>query len=411
MDRYSCLFIIGLLAAYPAAADTAVPLSLDEAERLALARDPLTAGLQARAEALEQQAVADGQLPDPQLKLGIDNLPVDSFDRSGDDMTMLVVGVQQAFPRGRSLRYARERTAALASAGRAEARNQRQVVLREVRNAYLDLYFRHRAEAIVEDNRYLFTQLLEVTEAQYGAGRDNQQEVLRAQLELSRLDDRLLSLAQERDEAAAALARRIPLADARRPVPEDGAGLPAPPPLEGILAALEHHPLLQAEDARVSASERDVAVAREQYKPGWMLDLSYGERAGGRSDMLTAMVLVELPLFRSQRQDRRLAASRQEHLAAGYARADRLLELTSLAAREYSTWERLGQRHDLYRRQVLPEADQAAEAELFAYQTGVGDFNSLLRARIDALDAELEALRLEVERAKAQANLLYLGGE
>jgi outer membrane protein TolC len=77
---------------------------------------------------------------------------------------------------------------------------------------------------------------------------------------------------------------------------------------------------------------------------------------------------------------------------------------------EYANWQRLGERAALYKSRLLREADANAEAALNAYQSGVTEFTTLMRARITDLDVHLDALRIRVDRAKARARLLYLAG-
>ena len=85
-------------------------LDLAEAERLALAQDPLIGRFHSLAEANREQAVAEGQLPDPKLRLGALNFPTDSFNRSQEPMTQLLVGLSQAFPRGDTLALKRRQS-------------------------------------------------------------------------------------------------------------------------------------------------------------------------------------------------------------------------------------------------------------------------------------------------------------
>ena len=77
-------------------------------------------------------------------------------------------------------------------------------------------------------------------------------------------------------------------------------------------------------------------------------------------------------------------------------------------AREYANWQRLGEREALFRTQLIQEASANAEASLSAYQSGTTEFTTLMRARITELDIRLRAHRVRVDRAKAQARLLYL---
>ncbi|MGQ0658846.1 MAG: TolC family protein [Chromatiales bacterium] len=391
-------------------------LALSEAEALALEKDPLIHGYQSQSDAFVERAVAEGQLPDPQLQFGIQDLPTDTFSFTQDDFTMLVVGAQQAFPRGRTLRYASERMQAMSDAEAAKAAHQRLLVVQAVRNAYLELHYQNHAEAILRENRSLFEELLSITEKQYAAGRDNQHDVIRAQLELSLLDDRLTETASDREQALAELAKWIAPAQAQRPLSEELPSLAALPAKEALATNLPKHPAIQAENAMVNASEKSVAIAGEQYKPGWMLDISYGYRdqdftGTDLTDFFSAMVTMDLPLFPGKRQDRALAASEKEVTAATYNRAEKLRELTRVLEAVYAKYERLGERFDLYEKRARVEAAQTTEATLAAYETGRADFISMLRARMTDIDTQLMALRIQVDRAKAQADLLYLAGE
>ena len=192
----------------------------------------------------------------------------------------------------------------------------------------------------------------------------------------------------------------------------------SPMPLWAQLeTALLQHPVLEAETARVNAMKQGIRIAQEQYKPGWSAGIEYRKRFGDdpdgnpRSDMMAAMLNVELPLFTGNRQDRRLAASIAETEAAELRRDDKLRELRRMLAADYADWLRLGERATLYETKLLREATANADASLHAYQSGVTEFTTLMRARITELDVRLDELRIRVDRARAQANLLYLAGE
>jgi len=392
-------------------------LTLTEAERLALEDDPAVQRLQSRAQAFAENAVADGQLADPKLKLGAVNFPTDTFNRSDTPMTQLQIGIQQAFPRGRSLSYKSRRTEAKGRAEQAMAEDKSLLVLREVRRNYLEAWYNHQAAHIITSSRGLFKELVTVTEFQYSTGSQSQQDVASAQLELSLLEDRLTRTEEQEEVARAALAQWIGAAaidDKLTPRIPDLAALRDRKVLTGTL---EQHPLIRAEEARMEAADNGVQLALEQYKPGFMVDVTYGFRNGfdgdgsDRPNMLSGMVLIDIPLFRSKRQDKRLAASRLDYLAAGYARADRLRKMKKELAADFSRWHKLGKRDRLYRKRVLREAKLNAQASLSAYQNGITEFTPLIRARLRQLDTRLQALRIKVDRAKVQANILYLGGQ
>ncbi len=190
--------------------------------------------------------------------------------------------------------------------------------------------------------------------------------------------------------------------------------LPALPSQARLLAALPEHPAVRAASARVEATQQEVNMAREQYKPGFDLGLDYNKRFGefdngrDRPDMATAMITMDIPLFTDKRQDRQLAASQQMAGAALQTRETVLRELQRSLAAQYAQWDRLGQQADLYSSQLLREATANAEAAVNAYQSGINEFNTLMRARITELEIRLQDLRIRIDREKTRARLLYL---
>ena len=399
-----------------AVADEA-PLTLARAQQLAQELDALGPGINSKAEALRHQSVADGQLSDPRLKLGAVNFPVDSFARAQEPMTQLQFGVQQSFPRGDTLRYSRERTLALAHVETARADERKLSVLRAVRKAYLELYFQLRNEKILAEHEQLFSRLLDITQRQYAVGRENQHDVLLAQLELSLLQDRRAEAAGLKEAAVAELSKWIGTQPARIPLPEAQPVLPVIPALDVIITDLPHHPLIRIHDRLIEASRHQVAIAEQQYKPGWTIDLTYSERTGtdfaggGRDDFVSAMALVDIPLFSAKRQDQRVMAGRQRQRATMFARTDQLRELARQSGGIHANWKQLGERAAFYASHTSVEAQQHAEVTLKAYQNDVADFATLLRARLLELNTRLALLRLRVERAQAQSELLYFVGD
>ena len=85
--------------------------------------------------------------------------------------------------------------------------------------------------------------------------------------------------------------------------------------------------------------------------------------------------------------------------------------IRAMAMKEYSDWENLGRRLDLFEQRALAEARDNTEATLNAYQNDITDFTTLMRAQLTEVDTRIETLKVQIDRARAQANLLYFGGE
>ena len=408
------------LVAFAVAAETensGNTLTLTEAEQYALESDPVIIRFQAQQTALSELAIAEGQLPDPQLSFGIAEVPLDDFDLGEHEDTELRLGLSQNFPPGRTLEYRTERMQAMASAEQARSLNRRLEILRAVRNIYVDLHFQLETYHLLTINRDLFSEMAEITERQYAQGRDIQHDVLRAQLELSLIEDRIEESNGTIQIARAELAKWISNENAQRPLPESEPELPEPDTLGVLVDNLPQHPLLAVEDAYIDAAQKSVDIAGEQYKPEWMLDFMVSENTGSRFDQRTGpdfsgvFLNMSLPIFTDKRQDKRLSASKQEAIAARYGRADQLRELIRQAQVEYANLNRLNQRLELYQKRATVEAEQTREAAFNAYQSDVADFETLVRARVLALETDLEMLRLKSDRMKSRINLLYLSGE
>jgi outer membrane protein TolC len=183
--------------------------------------------------------------------------------------------------------------------------------------------------------------------------------------------------------------------------------LPQPAQLKSVL---EQHPALKAGKSRIKASESEVDFADAQYNPGWMIDVKYGYRAAGRDDLFSAMISMDMPFFTGKRQDRQLAASKATMSAVKSDLDELRREYQRRLDDALAAYQRMGERIELYRAEVLPESQQNTEATLNAYQSGVTDFNDVVRARLTQLNSQLNFIKLQVDQARAQADLLYLAG-
>jgi len=404
-----------VLATLPAQAQHAVPLTIAEAEDLALAAEPGQQALQARAEALDEQAVVAGALPDPTLRLGMNNFPIQSGGFSTEAMTNVGAGIRQAFPRGETRGYGRTQYTELAAEQRRQADARGADVLTATRQAWLDLYYWTRAHVLVVESRPFFDDLATITRSLYAVGRRDQTDVLRAELELSRLDDRLLEIDRQRARAQARLGQWIGDAAQRDPADKlpNWDELPA---LEALLANLELHPALAAADARIAARAAGVSLAEQRSRPGWAVDVGYAYREGAlptgepRSDFISVNVTVDLPLFNKASVDSTLTAALRQRSAATADRERLLREMRSRLAEEHARWQDISRRLELYDDRILVQANDHAHAALLAYQSDTGDFAEVMRGYIDDLNTRIDYVRLQVEREQAYAVLANLGG-
>lgn len=397
-------------------------LSLDDAIRLAQENDPWLDGSRLRQQALEAQSLAAGTLPDPEVTLGVANLPTDSFNFAQEPMTQLVVGVSQVFPRGQSRELRRRQLAETGEQQHWLRADRRAKVAVTVSQLWLEHYRYSETIRLIEADRGLFEHLADVAESAYSSAlnRTSQQDVIRAQVELTRLDDRLSRLAQRRDEFSARLGEWLP-----EPLPVYTDTVQAPPETDAsgawhrsdwseseMILALLAHPGLKSLDKTIQAEGTGVDLAQQKYRPQWGLNASYGYRqddpAGmDRANFFSLGLSFDMPLFTGNRQDQEVQAAiaRQEA-----SKTDKALALRAMRAgleSAMATLKRLEQRKALFETRLLTEIHDQAEAALNAYTNDSGDFAEVMRARIDELNARIEFLDIRVDRLNTLAQIDY----
>jgi len=413
--RRALLLAVTTFICLPVFAQHSIPLTLAEAEDRALVAEPGQQALQAKAAALRERGVVAGELPDPMLRVGLNNFPIQSGGFTTEGMTQAAVGLRQAFPAGKTRSISTRRFDFLAGEMNQNAETRGRNVLTATRKAWLDLYYWNQAHDLVAESRPFFDDLATITLSLYSVGRKNQQDVLRAELQLSRLDERLIEIERQRSRAQAALGEWLG-PDAARPIDRKLPNWTQVPALSSMQESLLQHPMLRAADAKIDARLAGVELANERAKPTWALDLGYAYRDGylpsgtPRSDLITLGVTVGLPFFSKKSVDSNLSAALQEKTAAESVREQTVRSLNSQLEAEHARWSDLTRRLSIYDERILGQANDNAEASLLAYQSERGDFAEVMRAYIDDLNTRIDHIRLQVERAQSYAVLANLGG-
>lgn len=385
-------------------------LSLSQAVYLARqANDPTVELLENKAIALDERAVAASQLPDPTIRGGVQNLPIDSFRLDQENMTQVTMSVRQAFPAGDTLSLKGQRSREEAAGVRA----QKELALRKIdlsiRTHWYDLFYWVQAQSKLQENRQAIEEMIEALQGAFASGDRLAQHVIRAEFELALLEDQLAEMKRRADRSRAELQRYIGHA-AEQPLPSKLPKSGTPESYAQLEAALNQHPAVLVEDIEVAVQGTNVSLSKQAYKPAWALDGSYGARSGERTDFASIGVTLSIPLFTNNRQDRTVAAALQEQSAARLGRTATLLDLRRQLAVAHADWRRLGERVALYESAVLKRARETAQASYASYGQGKTDFAELMRSRLTQLDTEIQHIQLQTERAKAWATLQYLGG-
>jgi len=400
---------------------SALELTIADAEQVAVQNDPKIREYQARSESYMEESVAEASWPDPKLKFGTANVPISGFDFKKEPMTQIILGFQQVIPPGDIRNQKKEKRLLQAEVQRAKSMARALLVLQNLRKAWMEAYYYQQALALISESEEVFDQLVKITQYQYRAGRSQQQDVVRAQLELSILKDKENFFRQQFAASLASLEKWTGASVRKHTLSPLFPDLPPLPNIDALRENVEFHPAMSIQKALLGEARKDVAIVKQTYKPTWMIDVSYGFRQGetalggdqfeNRADFLSAMVTMDLPFFTSKRQDKRLNAKGQKVNAASDAIDSQRRDLEMLLETAYSNWENLGERLEYYKTTVLPQASQFAEISRKSYQSQVSDFSELSRARLRELDMKLQALRIRVERAKSHYDLRFIAGE
>lgn len=404
------LLMMGVLAFATPVAYGMAPLTLQEAQAIAVQAQPAVEAYSHAAEAARQAAVAEAQLPDPRLNIGMQNLlasGADAFRPNADDMTMMTFGVTQDMVRPEKRQAAARRAQAEAAQWLAERDAAALAVARDVGLAWIDAFEAERQVATQ-------TRMIEEMRAERETAMSRLSSGVGAAAEILPLDNmiamavhRHLVLKKNEALARAMLARWLG-DEAQRPL---AGGMPefAFVSREAATAELAGHPVLRASRGAEEVARAELLRARAERRADWSWELMYGRRTGDDADLLNVQLGVALPWNRPQRQDRGVAQKAAELERARALSEDRRRFLT---AERRAAWAEFNSA-EARLRQHGDALISAARARLGVAQAAYGARSAPLKdvweARRGVLDLELEHWALFAERARAALRLQYLG--
>ena len=404
-------------------------MTMQDAVKIAIQQDPWLTGNQLQEQALRVASEGANNIPDPMLSMGLLNLPSDGFAFDQEPMTQFKVGVAQTFPRGDSLAIKQKQLSYQADQHPYQREDRKAKIQVIVSQIWLNAIKADQIIRLIERDRVLFEQLVDIVKASYSSAQGNtrQQDVVSAQLELARLDDRLITVNSQRDIALTNLSEWL-TPSAKLAVSETfaaNASVPTSPELSdeikgllqradnmGLLQLLTHHPALLAIEQTVKAGDTAVKLAKQKYKPQWGVNASYAYRdddqfGQSRADFFSIGITVDVPIFGYAQQDSEVAASRLT--AQAIETEKRLLQQHMLAQmlNLYQQETRFGQREAGFLSAILPQIQEQADASLSAYTTDDGDFSEVMRARISQLSAQIDLIDIQIEKYKIRMQLWY----
>ncbi len=409
------------------------PLTLQQAEALAVQHNPALAAVGKQAEAMAAIPPQVGSLPDPKVSMKAINLPVDSFSTTQENMTQMQLGFSQALPFPGKLGLKSAAAEHMAAAALQNTQEFRLVLLRNTRIHWWNLVYLDKALEIIRRNQDLLRNLVKIAETKYKTGKGLQQDVLLAQLELSKLLERELKLQAAREREAAGLNALLGRSsDTAILLPKQNAhdleelSRKRNQSLEDAhqkVRALKqwargHRPMLLAMDARVEAAGSMVALAEKDYYPDFNAGISYGFRQGvnpvnrqTRADFTTFMLTMTVPLYTGSKQDRAVDQRRAEKAQVQFSLEDAINQVEADIDAAASDLRIARDQVALFDHGILPQARQTTASMLAGYQVNKVDFLNLVRAQLSEFNTDIQYWRKVSQAHQAEARLAAAAGK
>jgi outer membrane protein TolC len=284
-------------------------------------------------------------------------------------------------------------------------------VVAEVKQVYFDLAFVDRSLAILQRDRETLAGFEKVTEIRYSVGKAAQQDVLRAQLEITRLSQREALLTQQRRTLEAQM-------NSLRNVPIDSpVGAPAVVQPSAFVhtqdqlqeAAQANYPVLKQRRTMVDEGRLSVDLARKEERPNFSVGYAYMQR-DGQPDMYGITLSTSLPIFRRRKQDMAIAEAAANLESARQMQANELTVLRYTVQRDFLEIQGTEQLLKLYSQAIAPQASLTLESSISSYETGGVDFLNVISNFQAVIDAELDYHLQVANHEKALARLEEVTG-
>jgi cobalt-zinc-cadmium efflux system outer membrane protein len=384
------------------------PVLLNDLVTKALEQNPEIKAMQRSFDMMRARVPQAKALPEPMLSYGYaGNAPLPPFDiQKGDPASARTLSLTQELPfpgklaiKGKMANVAAE----------AEWWNYEQVrlnIVAEVKDAYYDLYYIHKAIETITKNQDLLEKFAKIAEASYSVGKGIQQDVLKAQVEVSKLIDQLTVL-EQREQTAEARLNSLLFRELETPVgkPEEIKPRDFTYSLTDLREmALTNYPLLKAQRRRIDREQYGVELAQKDFYPDFNIGFTYFNRPG-LPEMYAVNVGVKIPLYFWQKQRPAVA----EATASAATEKQRLENATTLLFFRIkdrylaaTTAQRLVK---LYGTTIIPQSSLSLESAISGYEVGKVDFLTLLDNLVTLLNYELSYYEQLSNEEKAIAAL------
>jgi len=283
---------------------------------------------------------------------------------------------------------------------------------RQIASVYYELGFVASGQKINERLIKMLTQLLRVSETRYAAGQGLQQDVLQAQVEVSKLLDEQITLDKKRRMQEDRINSLLNRESFTPVIPPDNLPFPDLVLKEKKLQdrALKMNPWLKIKLAEIDQASVEVELAQKDYWPDMDFKVAYGQRdenedGQDRANFLSTSVVINIPLWQKTRQDKKLGATKLRHKAASQAYQNLVNSLPHKIDALVSDIRNLQKNYKLIKDALIVQAEQWVRSSLTAYEVGKVNFNTTINAQIRLLRFELQSENYLFSLYKKRAEL------
>lgn len=392
-------------------------LVLDELIQKVLSQNPELQSSFQGWEASRTRISQQEALPDPTLGLNLMNLPVNSFVLDQEPMTGKQITLMQMFPFPGKLNLKGDIARSESEINFQQHRELQNQLIKKTKQAYYDFFYVDRALATVANNQELLIEFVEIAETRYSVGKGLQQDVLRAQVTLSKMIDRELRLRQQKEVLQAHINALI-----NEPV-DTPIGHPVTPELKEwstelsslVARADSSSPMLAAWKAVVQRSQQKVDLALRDRYPDFTVGVAYTQRNELQNgmpgyDFVSAMFNVTIPLFHNKKQDKKVQETRIQQSSMEYRYQNVKNSIEQMLQQSLADLEKNRRLIDLYETGIIPQAEESLESSMGGYQNDRVDFLSLLDSELTLFQFQLDYHRFVADYHKAMAEIEALIG-
>jgi cobalt-zinc-cadmium efflux system outer membrane protein len=370
---------------------TGQEITLQELVTIALARNPAIKSAVEHFKAQKARVPQVRTLPDPMVSAGWMGKIVPFDVQQGFAPSYRGLSVQQRLPFPGKLKLSGQIADRQAEAVGWDAEATRRQVISEVKIAYYNYFYDTKAIEITEKNKNLLEKLESIAEARYRVGKGIQQDVLRAQIEVSRIDQKLIVL-QQQEETAQARLNTLLYRDPESPLPPPAPFTPAKfdVTLQNIYAmAHANDPVLERDRRTIEGSQDSVRLAQKEYEPNFTVNYAYQQRPD-LQDSNGFTVGINIPVFFRSKQREGVIEASHDLIGARRNLDDRWTTVNYEIKQQYLAAQASRNLMNLYEKAIVPQSSLALESSMSAYEVGKVDFLSMLDNFIYVLDYQVD---------------------